>query len=873
MRPAFSHQTTRIVAALLALLVTANVQAQEITDGEAFYIYRNDGDFNGFFIDEVEEMRYSKLDLDSLLHDEYVVQEVVTADSIYRIPLAAIDSVGFVQPEIILNPRLKNLDELGITQYVQSYDYKRGDIWLYDNIPEELLPQAGDVLVSFDSPVYNPTNYSDYSGIGRKVTSVGYVPGTFSGYYCIATEHLQRMSDIFVQFISVEEVGTDESGRTCRRIAGYNSLPRKDASGGFTKTIVDVSLSPHLTFYPKDGCSISLDINLGIKIALGMVYQVRGDDFFIKASAAEDLSMSAGATLKVNLTSAEYIPVLPDGVASIKFPAFCPLFEIRPTPKGFIRYGGELYAKATLPEMSTGLRQSFTIDSDAADPLSFRMFERKEEPQEPNELIDVGDVNIGFNGFVQCGTMSSFGIFTNSWFSRIFSAYLGVDVYSGPKLEGNVNVSAAALANGDGAYSLKDCHLTFTPYSIDMEAKGRLSSLWGKDNVDRTFFDGNISIAPMTMWMFPTFTGFNATLSDDNKAISATVETDERRVFWGARMGIGLFNQYENQDSPNIQYAYPKLYPMAVAPASFNNTFSISTPGKYKAMPILETLGYLIPVQSMAKDFIVNPYMEVSQTEVQMPWQGGPGSIGFSTNGTDVTASYPFTVSESGTEINFILNENPEFFKRNHGGQIYSQYRIQLANGTTTAFQSPYVHFSIVQDEAPADIYKYVDVEIYPKYSSGSFAENLFHFIISEGNGSRIPCNVTRSGDQLTVSASGSTSNSLSTEGGTRTITYSINYTMNIAKRDSCYITGGSGYSHWVDTYTQEGKTRTHKRYLDFTIVDGTPGIGGIGGYAVANPCHYVEDEYGGGLLEPYHYESNESISMHVNLYRKDRDD
>ena len=33
---------------------------------EAFYIYRNDGDFNGFFYDEVVEMRYSKIGFDSI---------------------------------------------------------------------------------------------------------------------------------------------------------------------------------------------------------------------------------------------------------------------------------------------------------------------------------------------------------------------------------------------------------------------------------------------------------------------------------------------------------------------------------------------------------------------------------------------------------------------------------------------------------------------------------------------------------------------------------------------------------------------------------------------------------------------------------------
>jgi hypothetical protein len=69
---------------------TSSAQAQD-----AFYIYRNDGDFNGFFFDQVKRMGYSKVDFEGVEHDVYVVQEIETEDTLYRIPLAAIDSIGF----------------------------------------------------------------------------------------------------------------------------------------------------------------------------------------------------------------------------------------------------------------------------------------------------------------------------------------------------------------------------------------------------------------------------------------------------------------------------------------------------------------------------------------------------------------------------------------------------------------------------------------------------------------------------------------------------------------------------------------------------------------------------------------------------------
>ena len=41
---------------------------------DAFYIYRNDGDFDGFFYDNVIRMGYSKIDPQGVEHEEYVIQ-------------------------------------------------------------------------------------------------------------------------------------------------------------------------------------------------------------------------------------------------------------------------------------------------------------------------------------------------------------------------------------------------------------------------------------------------------------------------------------------------------------------------------------------------------------------------------------------------------------------------------------------------------------------------------------------------------------------------------------------------------------------------------------------------------------------------------
>ena len=92
-------RATMMLVTLTSVQV-AMAQQEEIEGGEAFYIYQNDGHFDGFFYDEVKQIRYSRLDTLNREHDHYVSQEIVTEDSVYRIMLTAIDSVSFYQPEI-----------------------------------------------------------------------------------------------------------------------------------------------------------------------------------------------------------------------------------------------------------------------------------------------------------------------------------------------------------------------------------------------------------------------------------------------------------------------------------------------------------------------------------------------------------------------------------------------------------------------------------------------------------------------------------------------------------------------------------------------------------------------------------------------------
>lgn len=130
---------------LIIMLVAISFSSMAQTIGDAFYIYRNDGEFNAFFRDEVDSIVYSNYDVDSIYYDEIITQLAYTADSIYRIPLAAIDSVGFVQPETIYRE-----DTNPLVGVLLDYLIKADSMLLTfsSSMPVDLVPNIGDKIVT-----------------------------------------------------------------------------------------------------------------------------------------------------------------------------------------------------------------------------------------------------------------------------------------------------------------------------------------------------------------------------------------------------------------------------------------------------------------------------------------------------------------------------------------------------------------------------------------------------------------------------------------------------------------------------------------------------------------------------------------------------
>ena len=154
-----------IIMAVLAMFSTLPMSAQQTQD--ALYIYRNDGGFNGFFFADIDRIEYSKIDTLGVEQADYVVQEVYALDSVFRIPISAIDSVTFVTPETVYKKDVAHTTESDLWNYVIGSDSVTM-IVLASNTPASMIPKVGDKIVTTKSRNYLP---GGFYGLVQSVTN------------------------------------------------------------------------------------------------------------------------------------------------------------------------------------------------------------------------------------------------------------------------------------------------------------------------------------------------------------------------------------------------------------------------------------------------------------------------------------------------------------------------------------------------------------------------------------------------------------------------------------------------------------------------------------------------------------------------------
>lgn len=729
-----------MLAALLVMLTAQTALAQD-----AFYIYRNDGEFNGFFYDDVVSMQYSKIGLDSVEHDEYVVQEVALADTVYRIPLCAIDSIGFQQPEVKFNPRMKDMDELGLAAYMSDFStYQDRSVFfrLSPETPAHLVPAVGDVLVNFTDPAlrYEEQTAEEFSGLACKVKSIYHYDA--SSQWTIFCDPVDDLSDIFVQLISVEKLGYDPvTGQVKRRVAGFDFdertrryVPRRASGGGIS--LFDISTSFHRD---ADWGNVSADFN--IKAGIDVTYNITWRHIYFKLGRSFGFSVTPSASLKYSSDFEYEVSGIPEALSSIKFPAIAPIFQTRPFPKMFLRGGGELGVKLTLPTVGYDYHESLSFNSDNIFPWRYSMFETPNEGgSEEKELFNTGDVELALSGFVQFGTKFTAAVETNDWFTSIMWAYIGLELFVGPKIEGSLNLSMARLLQ-QGAYeSLSNSMIAFHPISLDLAAKSKVKFFWN-DPDETTFFDASTQFGSMQYYLFPAFSKTSVSFDQESGNVGCFTNA-ERKVFWRSHLGFAAYRAGEL-----VETVFPAECRLGIPAKPYSATFAQMEPGHYQIVPMVKTFNVQLPVWSEAKDVRVTPFLKVSPKELLFPFEGGEQIVGLQTNATTISGGghggvydTRAVISKTGKQLVVTAEPNYSIMPRNEIINI-------VASSDGAGYAKDTIKFH--QEGDDGSHVRYVCIR------AGQWSQ----FVVQEGdhlmaNYKGIPCTATRNGDFINLKGS-----------------------------------------------------------------------------------------------------------------------
>ena len=508
------HVLFLLAIANFQLSVVNSVKAQSSSD--AFYIYQNDGHFDGFFYDEVEKITYSRVDTAGIEWDDFVSQEIVTADSTYRIMLSAIDSVGFVQPEMKLNPRLREVNEerhlvgldiegnpVGIDfidveyEYWEDYQliYSMPDFQYPPSIKESMQaefhskrPQVGDVFIC----------WGEYGWV-QKVVSVVQV-SEFE--YRAKCEDVTDIADIFEQFVGIEEYGFDDSGKmTRRRVSGHPDLtvgdsPRK-SSGKWEGDLFNFSLAGHITLYSKSDLTVTIDPSIEGKLHLKTAWNLSwlGDKYI---GITTHLKFGVGVGFGVDGKIADFFPGGVGGLlGGVPVPASCPIVYLDIAPDAFLRGEAHVKFSAQSPRLAGSMWAKLEINNWV--PSMQINFGNPDGKDEDFERVDMGSagLSLSLNGFVQGGMLFPIKFKSLPILEKIFKSEIGGQWFVGPKIAADFTLDLTTMPWNDVATynQLKNITASLHMLDADYEVTGKVKTAFS-DTLNVTLADGSINLFP-----------------------------------------------------------------------------------------------------------------------------------------------------------------------------------------------------------------------------------------------------------------------------------------------------------------------------------------------------------------------------------------
>ena len=520
---------------LLFAAVTLSGMAQTI--GEAFYIYRNDGQFNAFYRDEVQSIEYSYEDAAGNTYDEIVTQIITTTDSVYRIPIASIEKVEFVQPETIYNSQVVHMESM--LPYIVSVDGL--NIFFSSSIPSNLMPKVGDILLhdSFESELM-PEGFS-----GRVIQSSGQQVVCES----VSFEDIYEQIVCYGSYTAVDD-GTNRS---------LHLVPRK--VGGSISSAINISGT-----LGSSGSGIYCSANGKLSLSLRTTFKyINGTSPFFDLSLSPDLRVKLDLGIRGNYSNNFFENK--DDIISLPIPDTPFLLKLK---------GG--------PSLKASVKASVTISTETA--LGYKFGVKYEDGkfkgygQNTSKWFSMPDVDGSISGSIFAGVQTEFGVFS---YGDLLS--LSLNKEAGAEFVANLTEN---LLNSDKYEELQNAKFDLNlKASVGVSAKAKYSK-WLIASANWTLLSGQLNI---NSWkLVPKFQKPEVIV---NNATSADISVNpSEKLLFPVSIGLCVWEE----DSGNLQntlYSTDTYRVLEDWPhTQFQATFSNLSPSKnYVVHPMVKLLG------------------------------------------------------------------------------------------------------------------------------------------------------------------------------------------------------------------------------------------------------------------------------------------
>lgn len=525
------------------IMVLSAVAGMSQTIGEAFYVYRNDGEFNAFLREEVDSITYSYYDADSLYYGEIVTQIVYTTDSTYWIPLASIDSISFVTPETKYTPQVVKLEPL--LPYIVSVDGMK--LTFSSDTPSNLFPKTDEILV-LDNFVHEqfPTGFAGKMSLraGMQITCDS-----------VSFEDIYEQLICYGYYTAINDSNSTENSRV-RLIA-------KKKVGGHVST----SISLTGTLGSKEtGLYVAADGSLGLDLRFTFKYRKDEPTYFdISLTPQLSFGLEAGAEGTISKTFEDEEPLFWMPIPDIPF---------------YLKIKGG-------PISEFSLKASVVARTEAKFGYKFGIRYENEKFQwdggNTSKWFSKPDVTGSINGSIFAGFKMSYGIYS-------YGDIISTAIENKAGIEFEANITDSIKKTDSFRYDeLKKNYLDVNlKASAALKAEAKLFR-WLKLSAKHDIF--SIKFNVFKFRLVPSFTKPIVTL--DKTSAYVSVIPDDHLLF-SVLLGLGLWD--DNNSLLNVQYCDTpytdrKSWQLGEFSTSFTN---LSLNKEYTVRPLVKLFGATI---------------------------------------------------------------------------------------------------------------------------------------------------------------------------------------------------------------------------------------------------------------------------------------